>query len=51
VSEPNAHAASRADLPADDGYPLRGTVVLTLLYLAVIVLGWGYVYLLMIRRG
>lgn len=43
--------AQSADLPVDDGYPLRGTVVLTLLYLLVIIAGWGYVYYLMLRQG
>lgn len=34
-----------------DGYPLRGTVVLTLLYLLVIVAGWGYVYYVMLQQA
>ncbi len=44
-------APAAGDMPLDDGYPLRGTVVLTLLYLLVICAGWGYVYYLMLWQG
>lgn len=55
MAQPNApmprSTAQVTEMPADDGYPLRGTVVLTLLYLLVIIAGWGYVYYLMLRQG
>lgn len=55
VAQPNApmprSTAQVTEMPADDGYPLRGTVVLTLLYLLVIIAGWGFVYYQLLRQG
>jgi len=46
---PSDRAASVPGETRDDGYPLRGTVVLTLMYLLLVIAGWAYVYFIMIQ--
>lgn len=44
-------ARGAGPLAPDDGYPLRGTVVLTLLYLLLTIVAWAYVYFVMVGRA
>lgn len=44
-------APGTGQLPPDDGYPLRGTVALTLMYLLLTIVAWAYVYFVMVGRA